>query len=97
MNVYTIIFERSDDPCNAEIKTFATLKGAKDALYKHINAFVKNFPDRQDIRSDAWASFYENDGEAYAVTVEEGKEIFNRIEKQNVITAKSPRKQNVVK
>ena len=97
MNVYTIIFERSDDPCNAEIKTFATLKGAKDALYKHINAFVKNFPDRQDIRSDAWASFYENDGEAYAVTIEDGKEVFNHIEKQKVITTESPRKRDVVK
>ena len=75
--VHIILFENSKEPLNGEVRAFATKDLAKKALKKHISVFVKAYPH---CSADAWESFYENDSEAYGVTIEEGEDFYAHIE-----------------
>lgn len=78
MNIYVIIFERSSDPFNAEVRAFATEKLAKEALKKHAEDFIKVYPN---CSKDIWDSFYENGENAYAFQPYEDDDFYARIEK----------------
>lgn len=84
MELYLLLKERSDVPCNATVTVFPAEATAKKALLDFTKEFVELHRTERETVADAWESYYENDELAMAVTLPNGTEIYAHIEKHYV-------------
>lgn len=85
MDVYTIIYEQSNEPLSAKCKVFSNLTSAKISLKAHLESLVELYPQ---CKNDAWESFYKNGEEAFGFTIEDGKDYYAHIEGNTVLPVK---------
>lgn len=85
MYVYTVIYERSDEPLSAECKVFSDMAHAKSSLKMCLESLAEIYPQ---CKEDAWKSFWENNGEAFGFTIEDGKDYYAHIESNMVLPAR---------
>lgn len=71
LSVYTIVTEISDEPCSAEVRAFASIESAMNALEKQLNEVIDCYELSVTQIMASKKSLAENYNKAFVVTLDE--------------------------